>query len=143
MSPLRRRQRPLRAARRPAPARAGMTLVEVIVAITILSGVLLGMAVFVANFSRANNDNRLRAKAGQLAAQRLEEIKGAANYDSLETKYQKTETGLAGYSGFTRQTIIKRVGGTTSTSDYKVITVVVSAPRLKTAMKKTTMVSSF
>lgn len=135
--------------RRRGPARArraGMTLVEVIVAVVIMSSVLLGMSVFVANFARTNNDNRLRAKAGELAAQRLEEIKGSAAYDSLETKYQKTESGTAlpaGYAGFTRQTIIKRIGGAGLPTDYKVITVVVTAPRLTAALKKTTMISSF
>ena len=130
--------------RRPRPAaRAGMTLVEVIIAIVILSSVLLGMSVFVANFARKNNENRIRAKAGELASQRLEEIKGVASYDSIETKFAKTESGIAGYAGFTRQTVVKRIGGASQTSDYKVITVVVTAPRLGTPLKKTTMVSSF
>ncbi|HKG91514.1 MAG TPA: type II secretion system protein, partial [Gemmatimonadaceae bacterium] len=106
-----RRRLPRRAPRAARSRRAGMTLVEVIVSIVIMSGVLVGMAVFVANFARTNNENRLRARAGQLASQRLEEIKGVASYDSIETRYGGTESSIAGYAGFTRQTVVRRVGG--------------------------------
>ena len=124
-------------------ARRGMTLVEVIVAVVIMSTVLLGMSVFVANFARTSNENRMRAKAGQLASQRVEEIKGAASYDSIEAKFAGTESAIAGYAGFTRSTVVKRVGGAAQPSDYKVVTVVVTAPRLGAPLKKTTMISSF
>ena len=128
---------------RSSPVRRGMTLIEVVVAITILTGAVLGMASFIANFSRTVNAVREQERAGQLATERLEEVKSAAPYDSLAIRYAKVETSIAGYSGLTRSTVIRRVGGPAAKMDYVVVTVDVQSPRLATAVRKTTVISQF
>lgn len=137
-----------RGTRRPAPTRRrslraalGMTLIEAMVAVTILGTVTLGLGAFMAKFTRTATDVRISAKAAQLAAQRIEAIKSAAKYDSL-AKYAGTETSIPGYAGLTRQTIVKHVGGdTVSKVDYKIVTVQVTGLTLATPVRKTTAVT--
>jgi prepilin-type N-terminal cleavage/methylation domain-containing protein len=119
----------------------GMTLVESMVAVTILGSVTLGLGAFMAKFTRTATEVRHSAKAAQLAAQRLEVIKGAGQYDSL-SKYAGTETAIPGYAGLTRKTIVTRVGGdSTSTVDYQIVTVEVTGLTLKAAVRKTTAIT--
>jgi prepilin-type N-terminal cleavage/methylation domain-containing protein len=129
-------------ARRPfRRTRLGMTLVESMVAVTILGSVTLGLGAFMAKFTRTASDVRYRAKAAQLAGQRLELIKSAGQYDSLG-KFAGTETDIPGYAGLTRTTIVTRVGDdSTSTVDYKIVTVEVSSPTLQPAVRKTTAIT--
>lgn len=121
--------------------RLGMTLIESMVAVTILGTVTLGLGAFMAKFTRTATDVRLRAKAAQLAVQRLEVIKSAGQYDSLG-KFAGTETDIPGYAGLTRTTIVTRVGDdSTSTVDYRIVTVEVTGTNLQPAVRKTTAVT--
>jgi type II secretory pathway pseudopilin PulG len=118
-----------------------MTLVESMVAVTILGSVTLGLGAFMAKFTRTASEVRLRAKAAQLAGQRLELIKSAGQYDSLG-KFAGTETNIPGYAGLTRTTIVTRVGDdSTSTVDYRIVTVEVTSPQPQPAVRKTTAVT--
>lgn len=133
------------ATRNPRPARRrrrlGMTLVESMVAVTILGSVTLGLGAFMAKFTRTATDVRIRTKAAQLAAQRIETIKSAGQYDSL-AKFAATETNIPGYAGLTRQTIVAQVGGdSTSTVDYRIVTVEVTGTGLQSPVRKTTAVT--
>jgi type II secretory pathway pseudopilin PulG len=121
--------------------RLGMTLLESTVAVTILGSVTLGLGAFMARFTRTATEVRISAKASQLAAQRLELIKGAGQYDSLSS-FAATETDIPGYAGLTRRTIVTRVGGdSTSTVDYQVVTVEVTGLTLKAPVRKTTAIT--
>jgi prepilin-type N-terminal cleavage/methylation domain-containing protein len=121
--------------------RLGMTLVESMVAVTILGSVTLGLGAFMAKFTRTASDVRLRAKASQLAAQRLEVVKSAGQYDSL-AKFAGTETDIPGYAGLTRTTIVAQVGGdSAATVDYRIVTVEVTSPLLQPAVRKTTAIT--
>lgn len=121
--------------------RLGMTLVESMVAVTILGSVTLGLGAFMAKFTRTATDVRIRTKAAQLAAQRIETIKSAGQYDSL-AKFAATETNLPGYAGLTRQTIVARVGGdSASTVDYRIVTVEVTGTGLQSPVRKTTAIT--
>ena len=126
------------ARRRP---RLGMTLVESMVAVTILGSVTLGLGAFMAKFTRTATDVRIRTKAAQLATQRIETIKSAGQYDSL-ARFAATETNLPGYAGLTRQTIVTQVGGdSASTVDYRIVTVEVTGTGLQSPVRKTTAVT--
>jgi prepilin-type N-terminal cleavage/methylation domain-containing protein len=130
-------------ARRPfRRTRLGMTLVESMVAVTILGSVTLGLGAFMAKFTRTASDVRLRAKASQLAAQRLEVIKSAGQYDSL-SKFAVTETNIPGYTGLTRKTIIAQIGSsdTSATVNYRIVTVEVTSPQLNPSVRKTTAIT--
>jgi type II secretory pathway pseudopilin PulG len=124
-------------------SRSGMTLVEIIVAVVILTGALLGMAAFIANFARTANSVREQERAGQLAVERLEEVKGGTPYDSLGARYSRVETGLPGFGSLTRTTTLTRIGGPTAKLDYTIVTVDVASPRLKKPVRKTTVISHF
>lgn len=125
-------------------ARRGMTLVEVMVALTILGIVMLGMGRFTTNFARTVSDAGIRSTASDLVADRLETVKSTGRYDLIESLYQGTESTLPGHPGYTRQTLVAHIGGApTDSVDYKVVTVSVSAPRMTTPVKKSTVISSF
>ena len=124
--------------------RRGMTLVEVMVSLVLLAGVALGMAGFVAAFAGSSRGTDARLTASDLAAERLDEVKRASVYDSIEAAYAKTETSIPGHAGFTRITAVTRVGGSVSDSlDYKIVTVTVSGPGLDVPLKKSTGISAF
>ncbi len=123
--------------------RSGMTLIEVMIAIIIVTSAALSLGVFVGQFSHASTLAAARTVAVELAGSRLEMVRGAKTYagiDSLAT----TEASLPGYSGYTRQTYVQRVGGGNGAIyDYKVITVTVTAPTVTSPVEKTTMIASF
>ena len=118
-----------------------MTLIEVIIAMVILSGVVLGMGSYVTKFARGGAEASIRSTASDLVSDRLEQIKACGKYSTLEATYAGTESSLAGFPGYSRSTVIQRVN--TPAVDYKVITVTVSNVALSSPIKKTTMISSF
>ena len=126
------------------PSRAGFTLVEVMVAMMITAVVTVGMGAFMAGFVRAVGTANVRATANELVADRLEEVKGATRYSTIDSIYAGTETAIPGHTGFERRTLVRRVGGLPpDLYDYRVVTVIVSGRNLARPVKKTTIISSF
>jgi Tfp pilus assembly protein PilV len=126
------------------PARAGITMVEVIMAIVILTVCLLSMGVFVGKFAKATRVMNTRNTASELVADRIEEVKGATRYGAVDSVYAGLETSISGNPGFTRRTIVQRVGGgAPDLDDYKIVTVVVTSPQLVNSSKKTTIIAAF
>ena len=127
-----------------ARQRRGMTLVDVTVSMVLLAGVALGMGAFVSQYSRTATAGSSRTVAVELATERLQEVRRAARYDSLEAKYGGAESSISGHAGFTRVTAIKRVGGGNGDAvDYKLVTVTVTPPGGGRPVKKTTAISTF
>jgi Tfp pilus assembly protein PilV len=122
-----------------------MTLVEVLIAVLILGGALLSLASYVGQFARTVTDSDATARAAELAAERLETVKGSASYASMDSLYMETTpTPITGEPRFKRQTLIKRVGGGDGDlDDYKVVTVIISSTLLKKSVRRTTVVSDF
>jgi prepilin-type N-terminal cleavage/methylation domain-containing protein len=133
--------------RRPTALRRGMTLIEVIIAVVILSGAMLGLANFVRQFQHITSDTTTQTLASDLATQRIEAIKGDRAYTSLVSNYNGvTETYATDpvYKGFSRTTAAVRCTGCpTTTNDYVTITVTVTGNTLTTPMKKTTIIAAF
>ncbi|MDB4875237.1 MAG: hypothetical protein JWM41_1683 [Gemmatimonadetes bacterium] len=128
----------------PLRARRGLTLVEVIVALAILGGVMLGLGMFSVRLSQATSSSRIRVTAAQLASDRLEQVKGSPRYTAIESLYVATEASITNNIGFARQTWVTRVGGTaTDTIDYKIITVQVTNPQLSGNVRKTTVIAPY
>lgn len=120
-----------------------MTLIEVMIALVILSGALVLLAGFMARFAHSIGETQARTTANQLAAERLEFARQAGLYTNVDT-IATTENPVAGYPGFTRQTVVTRVGGGTSdTLDYKIVTAIVSASGLTTPVRKTTIIAVY
>lgn len=125
-------------------ARGGLTLMEVIVAMSILGGVMLGLGMFSVRLSQETSRARMRITASQLADERVEAVKSAPRYSAIESLYVKTESSIPGYSRFLRQTSVRRVGGAVSdTIDYKIVTVQVTNPQMNGAVTKTTVIAPF
>lgn len=121
-----------------------MTMIEVVMAIMLLSGALLGMGAFLGQFAKATGTMQIRMTANQLVADRLEEVKGAVRYSAIDSIYAKTETSIPNAPGFTRQTLISHVGGgPPDLVDYRIVTVIVTSPSLQSPSKKTTIISAF
>jgi prepilin-type N-terminal cleavage/methylation domain-containing protein len=124
--------------------RTGMTLIEVIVAMMLLTGALLSMGAFIARYSKVTGVMSIRSEANELVADRLELVKGAPKYSTIEANYIATEQSIPNHAGFQRQTLVAHIGGLpTSLYDYKTVTVIVTTPALKTPAKKSTVISVF
>jgi prepilin-type N-terminal cleavage/methylation domain-containing protein len=122
----------------------GVTLIEVLVAMVILTTVLMGMAVFAINFTRTVAQSDARTIGVNLAEQRISEIRASPNYSGMETNYNGTEGSISGFPGYSRITAISHIGGPrpTYTDDYKIVTVTVRAPGLTQGIKKTVVVAA-
>jgi len=123
-------------------AERGMTLIEIIIALSILAVVVLGMGQFAFNFSRTERQSEARTIAVFLADQRLSEIRSSPNYSGIDSIYGVAEPTIAGFTGYARTTAIVHFGGPSPlTNDYKTITVTVTAPTLASPVKKTIVVA--
>jgi len=133
-------------AARPAGRSAlrGMTLIEIMIALTILATVLLGMGQFAFNFSRVERQSEARTIAVNLAQQRLSQVRASPNYSGMEASFAGTEATITGFPGYQRTTAIVHTGGAlpTYTTDYKTVTVTVTSSALKSTVTKTVVVAA-
>ena len=122
----------------------GLTLVEIVIALTILAVVVLGMGQFAFNFSRSERLAEARTIAVNLADQRLSEVRSSPNYSGIDSTYGVNEGAVTGFPGFSRQTRIVHTGGPrpTFTNDYKTVTVTVMGPPLSAPIMKTIVVAA-
>lgn len=126
-------------------ARKGLSLVELMVALAIIGGALISLASFSIRFAQAASISRAQSTAVQLAVDRIEAIKSYNNYAALDSVFTATETSIPGYAGFTRQTVLKRVGGVApdTLEDYMAVTVIVSNAQLAQPERKTTFIAAY
>jgi prepilin-type N-terminal cleavage/methylation domain-containing protein len=126
---------------RQTAARSGMTLIEVMIALGILTGALLGMGTFITKFSHATTDGSIIAAATDLATDRLEQVKAWNRYSTLESTFSATESSIPGYPGYVRTTQITNT--VTPQTNYKTVTVTVTKSNLTKPVKKTTIIAAF
>jgi prepilin-type N-terminal cleavage/methylation domain-containing protein len=128
-------------------ARRGMTLIEVMIAIVILSGAMLGLAKFGGKFEHTTATASDMSLASDLAVARVEQIKAYRIYTSLVATYNNvTETFPVDpvYKAFTRVTRVTRCAGCpTANNDYITVTVTVSGRSLVAPIAKTTIIAFF
>lgn len=109
----------------------GFTLIEVIVAMVILSVAVLGMASSATRLATTSATAELRALALQAAEDRLSRVRLDPRYGGLDTLYSGIETGFFGVSGMTRTTSVAHVQQSAPNAlDYKRITVTVTGPMI-------------
>jgi prepilin-type N-terminal cleavage/methylation domain-containing protein len=127
--------------------RRGMTLVEVMISIVILSGAMLGLARFGKNFQHATSLAGDMSLASDLAVARIEQIKAYRVYNSLVATYNNTTETFGTdpvFKGFTRKTYATRCAGCpTATNDYVTVTAVVTGNSLVSPISKTTIIAVF
>jgi prepilin-type N-terminal cleavage/methylation domain-containing protein len=127
---------------------AGFTLIEVAIAVTILSIALLIVPYAGIKFTRTVANNRIRNEANALADGWIARCREEPNYVALDSsgtgKCKGTVTGLGTYS-FTRTTTVTGdatlSGVADSLNDYKRITVVVTASGLTPSVSRTITVA--
>jgi prepilin-type N-terminal cleavage/methylation domain-containing protein len=128
-------------------ARRGMTLIEVMIAIVILSGAMIGLAKFGGNFEHVTATSADMSLASDLATQQIEQIKAYRVYSSIVSTYNNVTNTYASdpvYKGFTRRTVAARCSGCPSASrDYVTVTVTVSGRSLVSPIAKTTIIAVF
>lgn len=123
-------------------SRRGFTLIEVILALTILLVVLMLMATSTGRAVHTAATSSAQAAAQELAMDRIESIRADPRYDVIDTLYAKTETSFPTLPGYTRTTRIVRVGGIGQANDYKRITVTVTGPGLTVPLARSTTVAA-
>jgi prepilin-type N-terminal cleavage/methylation domain-containing protein len=127
--------------------RRGMTLIEVMIAIVIMSGAMIGLAKFTGNFEHTTATASDLSLASDLSSLRLEQVKAYRVYSSIVATYNNvTETFLTStsYKGFTRVTKATRCAGCpTSSNDYITVTVTVTGRSLVAPVSKTTIIAVF
>ena len=121
--------------------RRGMTLMEVMVAMVILTGALLGMGRFITSFQHSTSNNSLSSTATDLVVDRLETIKSNTSYVNLTATYAAIEAAIPGFPNYTRVTQVLRTN--TASTDYTAVTVTVSHPGLSKPVKKSTIIAAF
>ena len=127
--------------------RRGMTLIEVMIAIVIMSGAMIGLAKFGGQFEHTTASASDMSLASDLATQRIEQVKSYRVYTSIVATYNNITETWAGnpvYSGFTRKTVATRCTGCpTTTNDYITVTATVSGRSLVSPIAKTTIIAVF
>jgi prepilin-type N-terminal cleavage/methylation domain-containing protein len=120
--------------------RRGFTLIEVILALTILLVVMMMLANTTGKTVHTAATSANQEAAIQLAMDRVEQVRADPNYAGLDTAYAKTETTFPTLSGFKRVTAITRT--TSGNNDYKRITVTVTGPGLLVPVVRTVTVAA-
>jgi prepilin-type N-terminal cleavage/methylation domain-containing protein len=119
--------------------RQGFTLIEMLISLVILSFILVGLAGVTGRLSRTVDTNERQTLAILLAEDKLSEILIDTEYDSLDARYEGTDTPL----GFTRTVKdIVRIGGKGKKNDYKKVTVTVSGSGLSAPITRSTTVAA-
>ncbi len=120
----------------------GFTLVEVLMALIVISTVILALGSTTGSFLHIVTVGDRKASALQLVDSRIDQIQMDPNYGGLDTTYSGTESGFASLPGFMRTTTIVRVGGLGQTTDHKKITVTVQGPGLAQPVSRSVTVAA-
>jgi type II secretion system protein I len=118
----------------------GFTLVEVLIALAIMSVVLLALGSMTASYLHVVTVGDRNAAALQLVDSRVDQIQMDPQYATLEATYVGVESGFATLAGFTRTTTITHI--TAGTLDYKKITVTVAGPTLAQPVSRSVTVAA-
>ncbi len=112
----------------------GFTLIEVLIALTILSAIVLMMAAPASKFLSVTAKSQRRVAVTSVADAQIALVRMYPNYDSLVIKYDSTKSNTP-FPGYTRQTRVIRTGANTA-GDVTRIVVTVTGPGLATPIKR-------
>ena len=129
--------------------RRGFSLVEIMVALTILMIIILGLANTTISFLHETTLDTVRVRAQSWADMRIAEVRGYQDYNSLTTTFSSSDVPE---SGFNRQTVVVRDKSATSTcnnpsgcpkNDFTRVTVTVTNSSLSAPVSRTITISAF
>lgn len=109
---------------------SGFTLIEVVLALTILLIVIVGLVNTTGQTTHVAVTAERTAAAVELVQDKIDRVRVDPDYAGLDTLYGTTETTFPTLPGFKRVTVVERI--TSSNNDYKRITVTVTGPGLAT-----------
>jgi prepilin-type N-terminal cleavage/methylation domain-containing protein len=126
-------------------SRKGMTLVEVIVAMLILTSVVLVLGGFSAKFAQASSQAHLVIGANEAASTRLDAVRQQPTYAALDSLQHLTpDSVISDFVKYYVKTQVVRIGGAVIDSvDYKIVTVTVTNPQMRKVVAKSTAVAVF
>ena len=78
--------------------RRGFSLVEIMVALTILMIIILGLANTTISFLHETTIDTVRVRAQSFADMRIAEVRGYPDYNGLTTTFNNVDTPEAGFS---------------------------------------------
>jgi type IV pilus modification protein PilV len=124
--------------------RDGFSLVEVMVALVMLTAMMLGATALAGRMIRTSTSANIQVTAGQLAEDRVDFVRLDPQYDSLSVRYAGTENPVTGYPGYTRTTAVTRTTTVTTngTTDYITMTVRVTHQQLSTPVARTVVITT-
>ena len=127
----------------------GFSLVEIMVALTILMIIILGLANTTISFLHETTIDTVRVRAQSFADMRIAEVRGYPTYANLTATFNNTDVPQA---GFNRQTQVVRDKSATSTcnnplgcpkNDVTRVTVTVTNAGLAAPVSRTLAISAF
>jgi prepilin-type N-terminal cleavage/methylation domain-containing protein len=123
-----------------ASSRHGFSLIEVMIALVILSGVLLSLAASTTRYLSIITKNRIRIQSGAVADAQISAVRVAPNYLTLTSQFDGTlaNVPLPGYSRVTR--VVRTGAGTTA--DRTGVVVTVTGPQLPTPVIRYTTIAA-
>jgi len=129
--------------------RRGFSLVEIMVALTILMIIILGLANTTISFLHETTLDTVRVRAQSWADMRIAEVRGYQDYNTLTTTFSSSDVPEP---GFNRQTVVVRDKSATSTcnnpsgcpqNDFTRVTVTVTNSSLSAPVSRTITISAF
>ena len=123
----------------------GFTIIEITIAILILTAAVLGIAATTGQMIGPSGDAELEFIALQAAEDRLAQIRMDPRYTALDSLYAGTESTLPGLPNVSRKTSITRTQATQSGGgvwDYTTVVVVVSGGLLKTTISRKLLIGA-
>lgn len=121
--------------------RRGFTLIEVMLAVVILTTVLISVARYTGQFLHTVSTSTVRTVAAEVARERISLVDMDPSYTTLAAVWAGSQTGFPGYPNMTRVTTVSRVTGAAPPRDYTVVTVRVTEPTMGQAIDVTTVVA--
>jgi prepilin-type N-terminal cleavage/methylation domain-containing protein len=131
--------------------RSGMTLIEVIMAVMILSGVLIGLSNFTRRFQHLTTNHDVLAVASELASARIAAVELHRTYATLASTFSgTTETSatssanpsMSGFPGYTRTTTVAATDSSYK-ARYVTVTVTVTHAATATTVTKSLVIAAF
>jgi prepilin-type N-terminal cleavage/methylation domain-containing protein len=105
----------------------GFTLIEVLIAVVLLSIAVVSLGQFMANYQNATSKSTLLSTMTTIAKERIELIRGDPRYTTLVSRYatgaSADTTGFPGYSMIRRRTFAVRDQSGTPARDRTTVTV--------------------
>lgn len=123
----------------------GFSLIEVVVALVLLSLIILGMGASAGTLSRYAATTEVRTLAAQAVQDKISVVKVDPRYGALDSLHAGVETELEGLPGFTRTTEVawvRETGAGGGVLDYRIVSVVVAGPGLERALSRRIVVAA-